>query len=99
MRIVLASLLAVWLPIAAVAADRSQATAAVSDAVGAEAAAARLGNRWVPTEAALKAARAALAAQSWDIAVTQAARARLLAERAVAQSNEQKTAWHDAVIR
>lgn len=99
MKIVLVGLLMVWLPVTAHAADKAQAETAVAGAVSAEDAAARLGNRWIPAEASLKAAKAALASGNWDTAVTEATKARLLAERAVEQSNEQKTAWRDAVIR
>ncbi len=65
----------------------------------AEAQAGALGNRWVPAEAALKAAKAALAAQSWDIAAAEASKAHAMALRAVEQSKEQETAWRDAVVR
>lgn len=99
MRMLLVCLFSVWLPAAAHAADKAQAETAVAGAVSAEDAAARLGNRWIPAEASLKAAKAALISGNWDTAVTEATKARLLAERAVEQSNEQKTAWRDAVIR
>lgn len=84
---------------AAYAAGKDAAEAAVNDAVQAEDAAAKVGNRWVPTEASLKAAKAALASGSWDTAVSEAAKARALATRAIEQSQEQETAWRDAVIR
>ena len=99
MKVVLVGLLLAGLPVAAHAADKAQAETAVAGAVSAEDAAARLGNRWIPAEASLKTAKAALASGNWDTAVTEATKARLLAERAVEQSNEQKTAWRDAVIR
>jgi hypothetical protein len=81
------------------AADKGGAEAALAGAEQAEAMAAKLGNRWVPAEAALKASRAALATQNWDTALAEATKARALALRAVEQSHEQETAWHDAVIR
>lgn len=99
MKIVFLGLLLVWLPVAAQAADKTQAETAVAGAISAEDAAGRLGNRWLPAEASLKAAKAALASGNWDMAVTQATRTRLFAERAVEQSNEQKTVWRDAIIR
>jgi osmotically-inducible protein OsmY len=99
MKVALTGLLLLGVPVAAQAADKAQAETAVAGAVSAEDAAARLGNRWIPAEASLKAAKAALASGNWDAAVTEAIKARLLAERAVEQSNEQKTAWRDAVIR
>jgi hypothetical protein len=99
MRILLVGLFSIWLPVAAHAAEKAQAETAIAGAVSAEDAAARLGNRWIPAEASLRTAKAALASGNWDTAVTEATKARLLAERAVEQSNEQKTAWRDAVIR
>ncbi len=81
------------------AAGRADAMAAVAGAVQAENAAAKLGNRWVPAEASLKAAQAALAAGTWNTAVAEASKARSLAERAVEQSHEQEKVWREAVIR
>ncbi len=98
-RVALAFMLLCSVPIAAHAADKSEAESAIAGAVKAEDAAGKLGNRWIPAEASLKAAKAAFTSGSWDAAVAEATRARLLAERAVEQSNEQKTAWRDAVIR
>lgn len=95
----LVGLLMVLVPVAAHAADKAQAETAIAGAISTENAAARLGNRWIPAEASLKTAKAALAAGNWDTAVAEAIKARLLAERAVEQSNEQKTVWRDAVIR
>ncbi len=95
----LAVMLLLAMPAAAHAASQAEAEAALDSAVQAEAAAAQLGNRWLPAEAALKAARTALAAQSWDKAVSEAAKAHALALRAIEQSHEQETAWRDAVIR
>lgn len=95
-------LLLVALPFAAHAADaadKAEAESAIAGAVKAEDTAGQLGNRWIPAEASLKAAKAAFASGTWDTAIAEATRARLLAERAVEQSNEQKTAWRDAVIR
>ncbi len=84
---------------AAHAASQAEAEAALASAVQADATAAQLGNRWLPAEAALKAARTALAAQSWDKSASEAARAHALSLRAIEQSHEQETAWRDAVIR
>ncbi len=84
---------------AAHAASQAEAEAALASAVQAEATAAQLGNRWLPAEAALKAARTALAAQSWDKSASEASKAHALAQRAIEQSHEQETAWRDAVIR
>jgi len=83
----------------ALAADQTSATTALTAADQSEALAGSLGNRWIPAEAALKAARAALAKQDWDTTLTEATRAKALADRAVEQAREQKTLWRDAVIR
>lgn len=80
------------------AASQAEAEAALAGASQAEASATP-GNRWVPAEAALNAAKAAIASKDWDRAVTQATKARSLALRSAEQSKEQETAWHDAVIR
>ena len=96
---VLAVMLLLATPAVAHAASQADAEAALASAVQAEATAAQLGNRWLPAEAALKAARAALATQSWDKSVAEAAKAHALALRAIEQSHEQETAWRDAVIR
>jgi hypothetical protein len=83
----------------AYAATQAEAEAALADAQKAEAEAAKYDNRWVPAEAALKAAETAIAHQAWDTAVAEANTARAMGLRAVEQSKEQETAWHDAVIR
>lgn len=84
---------------AAHAPDKASAEAALQTAVQQEDAAGQLGNRWLPAEAALKAAKAALAASEWDKATEQAALAHAMATRAIEQSREQETAWRDAVIQ
>jgi hypothetical protein len=84
---------------AAHATTSADAQSALADAEKVETQAAGLGNRWVPAEAALKAARDAIAKQNWDGALAQANTARVLAQRAVEQSQEQETLWRDAVIR
>ena len=98
-RVALAFALLLSFSVVARAADKAEAEAAVAGALKAEDAAGLTGNRWLPAEASLKAAKAALASGAWDTAVTEATKARLMAERALEQSNEQKTAWRDAVIR
>ena len=85
--------------LAAHAADQASADATLAQAETAEAQAARLGNRWTPTEAALKAAHAARDTQDWATMQAQAATALSLAQRSVEQSHEQDAAWRDAVIR
>lgn len=98
MRMFLTFLFVACLALPAYAATQAEAEAALTSATQAEASAAP-GNRWMPAEAALQAAKAAIAKQAWDEAVAQATRARALALRSVEQSKEQETAWHDAVIR
>ncbi len=84
---------------AAQAATQQEAEAALQAATQTEAEAGTLGNRWLPAEAALKAAKSVLGAKDWDKAAAEAARAHALAARAIEQSHEQETAWQDAVIR
>ncbi|MGO9134818.1 MAG: hypothetical protein ACLP8A_12350 [Methylovirgula sp.] len=84
---------------AAQAASQQEAEAALKDAKAAEAEAAKLGNRWVPTETALKAAQKSIEAGKWDEAAALAAEARALALVSIAQAKEQQAAWHAAVIR
>jgi hypothetical protein len=83
---------------AAQAATQQEAEAALKDAKASEAEAAKLINRWVPTERALQAAQKALDAGKWDEAAAQATEAKALAEVSIHQAKEQMTAWHDAVI-
>lgn len=84
---------------AAEAATQAEAEAAFTKATQTETEAGKTGNRWLPAEAALKAAKAALDTKDWDKAATQADQAQALAARAIEQSHEQETAWQDAVIR
>ncbi len=81
------------------AATQAEAEAAFAKATQTETDAGKTGNRWLPAEAALKAAKAALDAKDWDKAAAQADQAQALAARAIEQSHEQETAWQDAVIR
>ena len=98
MKTFLAFLALAVMALPAQAASQAEAEAALAGAAQAEASATP-GNRWVPAETALKAAKAAIASKDWDTAVAQAATARSLALRSVEQSKEQETAWHEAVIR
>lgn len=99
MRIALAAVLVVSFSYGAIAATKEQAEATVADAVQAEAMAAKAGNKWLPAETALKAAKAAMTSGGWDQAAAQAKVAKAMAVRAVEQAREQETAWRDAVIR
>jgi hypothetical protein len=80
------------------AVTQQEAEAALTAARQVESEAGRRGDRWVPAEAALKAAQAAMDAKDWDKAASAAAEARALAERAIQQSKDQETVWQDAVI-
>jgi hypothetical protein len=84
---------------AATAATREEAQAALSAATTTEVEAGKLGNRWLPAEAALKAAKAAFDGGDWDKAKAEADRAHACAARAIEQSQEQAAGWNDAVIR
>lgn len=99
MRRLLAAGMLVAVAGAAWAADKQAAEAALAAAQRAEAEAGRYGNRWLPAEAALKAACQAIAAGTYDAAVAAAGRAHALAVRAIEQSKEQETSWRDAVVR
>lgn len=99
MRTALAAVLVASLSFEALAATKEQAEATLAEAVQAEDAAAKAGNKWLPAETALKAAKVALAAGSWDQAEAQAMTAKALAVRAVEQARDQETAWRDVVIR
>lgn len=90
---------ALLLPVAAMAADKAGAEAALAAAVKAEDAAGAVGNRWLPAEAALKAAHKAMAAGEWDKVVAEAAIAEAMGKRAVEQAREQETLWRDAVLK
>lgn len=96
-RLLAATLMTITVP--ALAADQTAAMAALTAAEQVEAQVVSHGNRWVPAEVALKAARAALARQDWDTTLTETTHAKALADRAVEQAREQKTLWRDAVIR
>lgn len=81
------------------AASQQEAEAAFAAAQAAEAKAFAARAAWTPTEAILGDAKKALAAKNWDAAKAAADEALALAERSIAQSDEQKTSWRDAVIR
>ena len=81
------------------AATEAEAQAALKAAQAEEAKALAAKAAWTPTEAALKDAATALAAKNWDAAKAASDEALALAARSLAQSNEQKNLWQDAVIR
>jgi hypothetical protein len=83
----------------ALAATQREAEAALAAARAEEAKAVAVQAAWTPTEAMLSDARKALAGKQWDAAKAAADEALALAKRSLAQSEEQKTAWRNAVIR
>jgi hypothetical protein len=98
MKVLLALALLILASSAAYAATQQDAETALARAKQAEAEAGKLGNRWVPAEAMVKSAEKSIEDQDWDKAVAAATEAQALAERAIAQSKEQESAWRDAVI-
>lgn len=94
---ILALVAALW-SLPALAATKADAEAALDAAAKLEAQT-DPGNRWLPAEAAMKAAKAAMAKGDWDQATAAAARARELISTSIEQSKEQETAWQDAVLR
>lgn len=83
----------------AYAADQAQFQTAYAAAEQAEHQAGMLHDRWTPTEAALKEAREAAAAQHYAEATALARKAEELAKLSIAQARQQQTAWRDAVVR
>ncbi|MBU6498645.1 MAG: hypothetical protein KGJ41_07220 [Rhodospirillales bacterium] len=81
------------------AADKATFDATLAAAIKADQQAAALHNRWVPTEAALKEAKAAAAGGDFEKATALAKKAQALAERSVQQAEEQKKLWQNAVLR
>jgi multidrug resistance efflux pump len=58
-----------------------------------------LKNEWTTTDAAMKAAKKAADAGKFDDAVKHAEQAEALAKASIAQAQEQKKLWKNAVIR
>lgn len=81
------------------AATQADAAAALASAQAVEAEAGKLRNQWLPTEEALKTAKAEIAAGHFDAAVTAARFAEALAHRSIEQAQEQDRLWTDAVIK
>ena len=96
-----AALLLVALPAATALAQspQDQFKAAFEKAQAAEKKAGELRNQWTVTENALKAAKTAADAGDFDKALKLANQAEALANASIVQSEREKTAWKDAVIR
>jgi hypothetical protein len=87
------------LTISTLAATPNEAKAALSEATKVEAQAFQAKSAWTATETALKNAQKALDDSHWDEAKQWADEAKALAIRSIEQANEQKSLWHNAVIR
>ena len=83
----------------ALAATQAEAESALAAAQAAEKDAFAAKAAWTSTETALKTAQKALAAANWDEARAAADEALTMAKRSIEQSDEQKTAWRNAVFR
>jgi len=84
---------------AALAASADDFKAAYAKAEAASKQAHALKNEWTTTGKELKAAKAAADAGKFDEAVKHAQEAEALAKASVAQSEEQKKLWPEAVVR
>lgn len=84
---------------AALAAGAEEARQAYAAAKALSDTAAANKNEWPATAAALAASKAAREAGHYDEAVAQAREAEALARASVDQTEREKTAWKDAVIR
>jgi ribosomal 30S subunit maturation factor RimM len=84
---------------AALAASAEDSKAALAKAEAAIKQAHALKNEWTTTGAELKKAKAANDAGKFDEAVKHASEAEALANASIAQAEEQKKLWKDAVVR
>lgn len=84
---------------AAMAASADDFKAAYAKAEAAIKQAHALKNEWTTTGVAMKAAKKAADAGKFDDAVKHAKQAEALAKASIAQAEEQKKLWKDAVIR
>ena len=84
---------------AALAASADDFKAAYEKAEAANKKAGAMKNQWTTTANALKAAKAAADGGKLDEAVKHAEQAEALANASIAQAEEQKKLWKDAVVR
>jgi hypothetical protein len=98
---IFATLLLATLPVGVALAqspqDQFKAAFAKAEAVNKKAG--ELRNQWTVTAKALKDAKAAADAGDFDKALKLANQAEALAQASIAQTEREKTAWKDAVIR
>ena len=92
-----ASLAAFAAPALAASADDFKAALAKAEAANKHAG--EIKNQWTTTAQAIAAAKKAADGGSFDDAVKLAEQAEALANASIAQAEEQKKAWRDAVIR
>jgi hypothetical protein len=83
----------------ALAASDADFKAAYAAAEAAEKEAGTLRNQWLPTEAALAAARKAAEGGDFDAATAQAKEAEALAKASIFQATSEKERWKDMEIR
>jgi hypothetical protein len=83
----------------ALAASEADFRTAFAAAEAAEKEAGALRNRWLPTEAALAAAKKAAASGDFDAATAQAKEAEALAKASIFQATSEKERWKDVEIR
>jgi len=83
----------------ALAASESDFKTAYAAAEAAEKQAGSLRNQWLPTEAALAAAKKAAASGDFDAATAQAKEADALAKASISQATSEKERWKDLEIR
>ena len=83
----------------ALAASEADFKTAYAAAEAAEKEAGALRNQWLPTEAALAAAKKAAAAGDFDAATAEAKEAEALAKASIFQATSEKERWKDLEIR
>lgn len=83
----------------ALAASEADFKAAFAAAEAAEKKAGALRNQWLPTEAALAAAKKAAASRDFDAATAEAKEAEALAKASIFQATSEKERWKDLEIR
>lgn len=98
-KLLFAAMIATAGAIPARAATEGDFKAAFAAADAAEKEAGRLRNQWLPTEAALAAAKKSAAAGDFDKAVKSAQEAEALAKASIVQATSEKERWKDMEIR
>lgn len=83
----------------ALAASEADFKSAYAAAEAAEKEAGQLRNQWIPTEAALAAAKKAAASGDFDQAIASSKEAEALAKASIFQATSEKERWKDLEIR